>query len=263
MEPTTGASPPPQPPPPPVAPVKKKTSPWVWVLVGCGGLIVVGMIIVGVTGAFLFKKGAEKLEEFAENPVRASVETMVRLNPELELVSTDDAAETMTIRNTTTGEVATFNWSDIQNGRFSFESDGKEYTVDGSGAADGRFSVEDESGREVVAVGPGAADVPSWFPQSPASAEINMLVNATQDGQQSMIWTFTSRDSVDDVLDFYEEELEPLGWEVSTSTPDVGDVANGTVDAKRRGGDGTLNLVVSRSGADPTQVMVTYTSSTG
>jgi hypothetical protein len=259
MEPTTGASPPPQPPPPPVAPVKKKTSPWVWILVGCGGLIVVGMILVGVTGAFLFKKGTEKLQEFAENPVREAAETIVRLNPDLELVSSDDEAQTMTVKNLKTGEVATFDWSDIQNGRFSFESDGQEYTLDGSGAADGRLTVEDGSGKEVATFGLGAGEVPSWFPAYADAFEVQVLVNATQNGQESRIWTFKTDNAVSDVLSFYEQELQSQNWDVTSNTSASGQISNGSIDAKADNGARSLNLVISKDGADPAQVMVTYT----
>jgi hypothetical protein len=78
-----------------------------------------------------------------------------------------------------------------------------------------------------------------------------------------MIWTFTTSDPVADVLAFYEQNLDGEGWEASTTTSSAGDVSSGSVDANRDNGTRTLNLVVSQSGGDPTQVMVTYTGAAG
>jgi hypothetical protein len=274
MPPTTGNQPPVPPPPqqppayqpPPEAgaappPAKKKMGPLAWVLIGCLGLFVLGGILFAALGYFAFNKAKDVVGEFAENPVRESVELMVRANPDLELVSTDDQAETMTIRNTETGEVATFDWSDIQNGEFRWEADGQEYTVDASEAAEGRFEVRDESGQGVFALGSG--DVPEWFPEYPGAIEVNVLVSATQNGQDSTIWTFQSSDKVAEVLGFYEQRLEADGWEVTKNVTSAGGVDQGSVDGKRDNGARSVNLVASTTQPSVTQVMVTYVATSG
>lgn len=263
MAPTTGAVPP-QPPPPPLAavPVKKKTNPLVWILVGCLGLFVIGGIIFAAATFFIAKKAKDVFEDVAENPVKAAAEMMVRMNPDLELVSSDDEAETMTIKDKKTGTVSTFNWSDISEGKLTFETDGQSYTVDGSGA-DGSISVQDESGQETMTFGAGAGDVPDWFPAYHNAVEINVLVNANQNGQQSTIWTFKTADEVAAVLGFYETQLEGSGWEVTTSSSDVGGVANGSLEAKQGNGAKTLNLVLTKSSGESSQAMATYTATSG
>jgi hypothetical protein len=266
MAPTTSATPPQPPPPPPPggAPVKKKTSPLVWILVGCLGLFVIGGVIFGVATFFVARKVKDVAGEFVENPVKSSVEMMVRMNPDLELVSTDDEAETMTIRDKKTGEVSTFNWADIQEGKLTFESGGESYTIDGSQAADGQIAIQDESGETTMAMGAGAGEVPSWFPAYHDATEITVLVNASQGGQQSTIWTFKTGDAVADVVSFYEQQLESQGWEVNTSTSDVGGASNGSLDATQESGAKSLNMVVAKSsGGEPAQAMVTYTQGGG
>jgi hypothetical protein len=258
MAPTTSATPPP--PPPPVAPAKK-SSPWKWILIGCLGVIVVGCVIAAALGMFVFNRAKNFIEDAAENPARVAAETMVRLNPDLELISSDDATQTMTIRDKTTGKEATFNWADIQEGKFSFESEGESYTVDGN--ADGSMTVQDGSGQQTMSIGANAGDVPDWFPPYHNAAQTNVLVNATQDGQQSTIWTFQTADTVADVLSFYESELEAKGWEVSTSSSDVGGTSNGSIEGKTEGGAKTLNMVVSKMGSEAAQAMVTYTATGG
>ena len=131
MAPTTSATPLRLPRRPRV-PAKKKTNPLVWILVGCLGLVVISGIIFVALGMFAFNKAKDVIEDVQTNPAKAAAEMMVRMNPDLELVSTDDDAETMTIRDKTTGKETTLNWSDIAEGKLTFETDGESYTVDGN-----------------------------------------------------------------------------------------------------------------------------------
>jgi len=259
MAPTTSATPPP--PPPPGVPVKKKTNPLVWILVGCLGLFVIGGIIFAAATFFIAKKAKDFVEEASANPAKAAAEMMVRMNPDLELVSSDDDSGTMTIRDKTTGKETTLNWSDIAEGKLTFETDGESYTVDGG--ADGSMTVQDGSGEQTMSFGANAGDVPSWFPAYPDQSEVNVLVNANQNGQQSTIWTFQTADAVANVLAFYEQQLKSTGWEVTTNNSDVGGTSNGSIEAKQEGGAKSLNLVISKNGSEPAQAMATYTGTGG
>jgi hypothetical protein len=256
MAPTTSATPPPPPPAPAGA---KKSSPWKWILIGCAGVVVLGCILAVACGVFVFNKGKDFIEEASANPAKAAAEMAVRLNPDLELISTDDAAETITIKDKKTGKVSTVDWSAIEDGKLTFETDGESYTVDGSEAAEGRIAVRNENGEQTMSFGAGAGDLPAWFPTYHNAEATNVLVNANQDGQQSTIWTFTTTDAVADVLGFYETQLEGSGWEVTTSASDAGGTSNGSLEAKQDGGARSLNLVITKSGSEAAQAMVTYT----
>jgi hypothetical protein len=259
MAPTTSATPPP---PPPPAAGAKKSSPWKWILIGCAGLFIVGCVVVGACGFFFVNRAKDFVEEASANPAKVAAEMAVRLNPDLELVSTDDDAETITIRDKRTGKESTVDWSAIENGQLTFESDGETYTLDGSDAADGRIAVQNENG-DTMSFGAGAGDVPAWFPAYHNAADTNVLVNANQNGQQSTIWTFTTADNVPDVLGFYETQLESSGWEVTTSSSEMGGTSNGSLEAKQDGGAKTVNLVITKSGSEAGQAMVTYTATGG
>lgn len=50
-------------------PVKKATSPWVWVAVGCGGVVVLGMIAFAVVGWMAYRT-AKGVEEGFKDPVK-------------------------------------------------------------------------------------------------------------------------------------------------------------------------------------------------
>jgi len=110
-------------------PAKKKVSPWVWVLGGCLVLIVLVLLLMGGCTWFLADKAKEMAAEFEANPAKAAAEMAVRLNPDLELVETDEEAGTMTILQKSTGEEVTLNFEDIAEGRFSVETSEGESTI--------------------------------------------------------------------------------------------------------------------------------------
>jgi hypothetical protein len=75
--------------------------------------------------AFVFfgSKAVEYARKAEKNPAKAAAELFVRVNPEVELVSTDEQAGTMTIRIKETGKLATVTYADLAQGRFSVTSD--------------------------------------------------------------------------------------------------------------------------------------------
>jgi hypothetical protein len=97
------SSPVPPPPGSPQAP-KKGLSPLAWVGIGCAVLFVLGLLVLGGivgVGGYFAKKAAAKFEK---NPTMAAAEMVVRLNPDLELVSSDEKTNTLTIKDKKTGE---------------------------------------------------------------------------------------------------------------------------------------------------------------
>ncbi|MGH9381695.1 MAG: hypothetical protein ACRD2Z_13930, partial [Thermoanaerobaculia bacterium] len=154
---------------------KKKLGPLAWILIGCLGLVVLAGAVMLAGGFFVAKKVKEVAKDYQENPARAAAELVVRANPDLELVEADDEAQTLTIRNKKTGEVFTADWSDIQQGKFRIESDGKEVTVDATRATRGEggvITVTDESGDATVTIGGGdTSSVPAWFPAYPGASK--------------------------------------------------------------------------------------------
>ncbi|MEZ5332299.1 MAG: hypothetical protein R2991_09670 [Thermoanaerobaculia bacterium] len=162
---------------------KKKSGVLGWILIGCLGLALIFGILAVSCGLFVFNKGKKVVQDFEKNPAKAAAETMVRLNPELELVDSDEDAGTMTIRNKKTGEEFTADYSDIEEGKISFESDGKAVSFDARGAAEGGSGVitmTDEAGEQTAVIG-GQGDssaVPSWFPLYPGASDVGATYSA-------------------------------------------------------------------------------------
>lgn len=248
----------------PQAPVpqqpKKKVGALGWVLIGCLGLALVFGIVAVSCGLFVFGKAKEAVQEFEKNPARAAAETMVRLNPDLELVDADDEAETLTIRNKKTGEVFTADWSEIREGRISFESDGKEVTLDAQGTAEegGVITMTDESGGETVVLGGGdASAVPDWFPAYPGASDVGSTYSSRSAGEETGLFTFTTSDPVADVMAFYRDRLAGLGFELAENTYTSAGVEGGSLSGED--GEGRTVAVSVNSQGGETQVGVNFT----
>lgn len=246
-----------QSPPPP--PPKKGLSPLAWVGIGCAVVIVLGMIAAGVmvaAGGWFLKKQADKFED---NPAMAAAEWAVKMNPELELVESDAEKSTLTIRNKKTGEVMTISAEDAKEGRITFKSDkGGTATFEG-GEGGGSLRVTDEKGQESVYQGAGGApkDLPSWVPTYPGGTAQSAFDARTAEGH-SAAFTLTTQDSVQQVLDFYQEKLEAEGFKVQKSSYETGgQVAGGVVVAVTEDQKREVNVNVSTS-EQGTQAMVSF-----
>ena len=254
----------PPPPPPPTGPAPKKgLSPLAWVGIGCGAIVVLGLIAMAVAVTMGVSWLGGKAKEFEENPAMATAKLMVAANPEIELVEADDDAGTITVRNKETGEVLTVNLEDVEEGRISFESEGETVTMgmeegeDGEGA----FTVRDSEGKATFRVGAGGEDqIPSWVPRY-EDVEIQGTFHSQSEGETTGSFSFETADAVEEVMDFYAEALEDEGLgETGRNTYQSNGTRGGTLTGE---GDGrTVSLMISSEGGK-TQVVVTYNQKQG
>ncbi len=248
----------PPPAPPPVQPEKKGLSPIAWILIGCLGFLLLVVLAMGACGLFVAKKASEFGEDFRENPARTMAEIAVRANPDLELVDTDEDAETITVRNTRTGEEMTLDWSDFGEEGFTIRTEEGEI---GFGAPDGEdagtVTMRDSEGEVTQIFGAGDGDDIPDLPMPPGSSEPEGIFRTQQGEQESGAFRFTTDQSVAQVLDFYERELTGLGYEVSKSTYSSGGASGGSVGG-RANGDSVSVIVGEENGV--TSVNVTYSS---
>jgi hypothetical protein len=232
-----------------------------WVLIGCLGLAILAGVVFVAGGVFVAKKVKDVAQDFEKNPAKAAAETMVRLNPDLELVESDDESETLTIRNKETGEEFTADWSDIQEGKISFESGDQQVTFDAQGSTGGGGMVRmtDESGEETMVLGGDAGAVPAWFPTYPGASAPGSTYSARNAGQETGLFTFTTTDSVDDAMAYYRDELGGLGFELSENTYNTAGIRGGSLSGED--GEGRTVAVSFNEQDGTTQVGVNYTVS--
>lgn len=240
---------------PPPAP-KKGMGPLAWIGIGCGALILIGVVVAMVIG-FMAKR---QLDKFEENPAMAAATLAVRLNPDLELVSSDPEKNTLTVKNKKTGEVVTWNAEDIKDGKISVTTEEGTTTVDmnAEGKDGGTMTVTNEKGEVATLSGGGDVpkNLPDWVPVYPGGTATGSY-DATTNDERSAAFGVTTTDSVDDVIAFYEEKLKGEGLDVQKSTFESNGQKGGTVTGTSSDQKRNVSILVGTSDQG-TQATVTF-----
>jgi hypothetical protein len=203
---------PPQYPNQPV-PVRKGKGPLFWILISLGALVVVVGCAFAVGGYLLFrtaKNAGFDTSLLANNPALAVTKMAVAANPDLETLSTDDRAGSITVRDKKSGDVLTLTFDPDKKTMVARDKDGKEVNFKISGDANGG-SLEVNSSDGSVKFGATSTNtLPAWVPVYPGSSPQGTLSSTTDQGNQSA-FSFTTKDSAQTVLDYYEKELTAAG----------------------------------------------------
>lgn len=230
-----------------------KTSPLVWVLAGCGSLIVIGSLIFGI----IVFKARQFVHSAHGNPAYAVAKLIAAANPDIEIISTDEGKGTMTVRNKKTGETLTVNMQDAQKGKFVFEQNGKKAEINAHTEGDkGSFEIKSSEGTVKF----GTSDkTPDWVPVYAGATPQGVFSSQTPKGITGS-FRFTTNDSIDQVANFYEGALKNGGLKVTTnSTQQNGATAFAIVSGEDTATKRKVVVTASPSGST-TSVGVTYTT---
>jgi len=206
------------PPPPP----QKKSNVVVWVIAGCGTFLVIGILAVFLGGYFVWNKAKEAgfdPELMEKKPALAVAKMMVAANPDVELVSVDDEKGVITVKDKKTGKILTVNLEDAQEGKITFKGDDKddEVTLEAKGEGEtGSLEVKSKEGTTKIGAG-AAANLPAWFPTYPG-AEIQGTFSAEGKDGAGGSFGFSTADSIERVLKFYDDALKEAGLKVTSNT---------------------------------------------
>ncbi len=213
--------------------VKKKGMPALaWVGIGCGGIVLIGIVCVVLAALWGFKK----VKAIAWNPGKASAEFVVASNKDLEKVSENDETGEMTIRIKSSGQQLTLKYDDL---------------------AKGRVMVKDKDGN-VTQLGLGDLErVPAWIPRFPGAKEEASLMQSEDAKQMTGMLNFTTNSSADDIRKFYEDEAGKLSLESSSSSSmNLNGVDTIHIDFK--GGKRTMTVDIYGMSGQPLGVKVLY-----
>lgn len=241
------------------APVKQGLPVWAWVGIGCGALLVLVMVVVMVAGFFIANKVKDVAADFEDNPAMAAAHMIVKLNPELEEVSSDEDAGTITVRNKETGEEITVNFEDIKEGRFSWSTDEGEVTVDASKLEDsGSLTVTNDEGGVVFSTGQTSTDdFPDWVPVYPGTEPSSRHTMKTEESLSGGFEVETT-DTVAEVLEFYRSSLEAEGYTISVNTFTQDASEGGMVNASHPEGKRNVIVIINADAGQPTKAVVSY-----
>ena len=263
VPPTTPIGMPPQPQFPPPPP-QQKSKVLTYVLVGCGTFVILGVIAVVAGGYFVWNKAKEvglDPELMQKQPALATAKMMVAMNPDIELVSVDEAKGLITVKDKKTGETVTINLDQARSGKITFKKDGEEeVSMEAKGdETSGSLEVKTKEGVAKFGSAAAAEGVPDWFPAYPGAKVQGNFSSQGKDGYSGG-FQFATQDPVEQVVKFYEESLRQAGFKMTSSvSKQDGKVTAGLASGEDSAGKRTafVNVAATDEGS---QVSVVLTS---
>ena len=228
----------------------KKTNPLVWVLVGILGLfLVIGMVVIA-GGIFV----AKKVQDAASNPALAAAQLMAAANPDIEIVSSNESAGTITLREKSTGKTITVDFDQIKEGKLTFEGEGQTVTIGGSEEG---LKIDNSDGSSVQIGATASAKLPEWLPAYPgATAQGTFAMQGS--GENAATVSFTTKDAVERVAKHYEEALKAAGLTPSVNIMSQDGQTSGAMIAAESADKKRSAVVSIGTGEEGQTVGITY-----
>jgi hypothetical protein len=232
------SSAPPPPPPPPPVPAKKSNTLLIVICV-IGGIFVLIGGCVGTCTYIAAKKVKTYAEESQKNPAYAALEMAATLNPDYQIVSKDPASGKITVKNKKTGKTETIDTSE-----YTADNIAKSLEKMSQGVSAAAIQAQAQANANASAShSPAPAEPETSTPAQPsetkvsaaqASALKNSLkkfpaefpvyssggvttLEATQfslGGGSTAQHSYTTSDSPEKIVSFYEEKLKASGYAV-------------------------------------------------
>jgi len=208
------------------------------VLGGCATLVVVGIICFFVVSYLVVQKAKRVAKDsgfdtelIQKKPALAAAKAIVALNPDLELVSSDDEKGTLTIRDKQTGEVITVTADDANKGKLSFKQNGKD--VGSLQVHTDNPSIDVKTNQGSATLGPGVKDAPpDWIPVYPGTTlGWDYAVRGTDNVPKSGSFHFLTSDDPDKVVSFYADAMKRGGLTVTNTAIQAGSGKTGVLNA--------------------------------
>ena len=223
------------PPPFPVAPPKKGLPPFAWVGIGCGGVIVLILLIAGIVGLTV---GKSVLSKFKQHPALPMVEEVLQTHPEIGRLAENQEAGTVILAPNGSPDQVKTTYDEIVRGK---------------------VVMPDPSGTPVPLFQGDLTKVPAWVPRYPGASGITSLVHEDLPDKIHGIMVMEIADTMDDVEKFADTEAAKLFSSSSTSRSNYD--LNGTRRARfsYAGGKKELTFLAYGKSGSPLTVMVVYT----
>ncbi|MGH9642856.1 MAG: hypothetical protein ACRD3Q_10540 [Terriglobales bacterium] len=245
----------------PNVPVPQKSSGnkvLLWVIGIIVGLFVLGLGTCGVIGFYAMhkvKQAGFDSELMKKNPGLATAKMAVAMNPDVEVVSSDDRAGSIKVRDKKTGKVTTMKFDPEKKSMVIVDENGQTSTITANGeGSSGTVEVNGPQG--TVKIGGNADKAPAWVPQYPGSSPQGTF-SSSNANEQSGSFTFTTADPVEKLIAFYGDGLKSGGFTVSNMTTNSEGKAGGMVSGEDKDNKRTVMVMLSTEN-DGTHANVTF-----
>lgn len=246
---------------PPQGPPAKKSNVLMWVLIGVGGIVVLGMLAVGIGSFVIYRTVSHVVKEsgfdpdlMQRNPGLAMAKMVAAINPDAEVVSTNDRSGTITIKEKSTGKVVTMRFDPDKKSLVIVGDDGSNVSIKADGDGN-NGSVEINGGDGSIKFGGAATGsaMPSWLPAYPGSSPQGTFSSQNKDGSQNS-WGFKTSDAPGAVITFYQDKLKAAGMTINMTTNTGG---GGMIMAADEAAKRTVMVTANVGGADGTSGTIT------
>lgn len=205
-------------PPTPPAATRKGIHPIIWIL---GGLFAIGILFVGaltIGGILLVHKAKEAGLDPAlweKNPGLAATKVLAAANPDAQIMSVDEGAGVIVVRDRKTGKTIRMNFADIKSGRMSLEADGEKVNIAAVGNGDnGALEIQSKDGTARFAAG-STVKLPAWVPAYAGAKETGGFSTNGPRGDAGT-YGFKTSDTPAQVIAFYESALKSAGFTIQS-----------------------------------------------
>jgi hypothetical protein len=234
-----------------------------WIVGIVVGLILISFASCAVLGFYAMhkvKQAGFDSDLMKKNLGLATAKMAVTMSPDTEIVSSDDNAGTIVVRDKKTGKVVTMKFDPQKKAMVITDENGKKTSLTTTGeGVNASMEVKDSEG--TMKIGNGSDKAPDWVPVYPGSSPQSTF-SASSGAEQTGAYTFVTKDPADKVISFYGDSLKSAGFAVSNMTSNsdgkVGGMVSGEDKANKRA------VVVSLGTEnDGTYVNVTFTIKQG
>ncbi len=235
----------------------KKSNTLLLILGIFGGLALIVVLAVVGFGFFVMHKAKQAGFDSAlmkKNPGLASAKLVVAMNPDLEIVSSDDDSGSIVVHSKKDGKTVAMKFDPRKKSMVIQDETGKQ-TVNISG--DGNNGNVEVNGPEgSTKIGTNANKGPSWLPDYPGSNAQSTFSTDAKDAR-SGAYSFATQDGAENVMKFYADALKAAGIAASTTTNNTNGKASGMIVGEDKGKARTASVIVAAEN-DGTHVTVTY-----
>lgn len=223
---------------------------------GPSGLVIAGVgclaiiIVIGVVGMMVVQKIYHKVADVAKesggNPAVMVAKLAIAANPDLEIVTTDEAKGVITVREKKTGKTITMPLTDFEKGKITVkDADGKTTTLDISESVDGggKMTIQSPDGKTVIAGG--TTTLPAWVPTYPGAQPVegSGFSSETPDGVAGM-QSSTSTDSITQAKELYESKLKAAGFETHVNSLNSDGKETVSISATKDADKTSVNVII-------------------
>jgi len=194
---------------------KKGLPVWAWFGIGCAGLLVLVLVVVFALGFFAVRKVKEVAGDFENSsPEMVAARLMIKAQPDIEEVSEDEDAGTITIREKKSGKEITVNLKELSEGHFVFDTDEGHVEISAGEGNDGGVTISSEKGKMVLGK---SESYPDWLP-IPENLKARGQYMMDDEGGRKGALTLEGELDASKIEAFYEKKLKDDGFEVQKNS---------------------------------------------